>query len=116
MEIPCAHQDAPAIVLNVRPFVEVERNRVGVLNADRPLRRSSLRMHNAPKAPSTWNQRPSVLQREASAARSSIAPLLTGPGAPDHTKRIQAGGAIPRNLYLKLGRIDAEVGIDFDFA
>jgi hypothetical protein len=41
--------------------------------------------------------------------------IIDGSRAPDHTKWIQADGAIPRNLYLELGRMNAEIGIDFDF-
>ena len=80
---PIAHQDAAGLERHVQPLVQVERDRVGQLDAltsCAPLRGASAT--TAPMAPSTWNQSRSRWQNCASAARSSIAPVLMVPAVP----------------------------------
>ncbi len=67
-----------------------------------------------PKAASTWNQSRSSRHRSASAARSSIAPVLTVPAVTDDAERLQPGRAIGRDRCDQGRHAKAMLGIDRD--
>ena len=66
---------------------------------------SSLKTQRAPNAPSMWNHIFSAVQNEASASKSSIAPVLTVPAVPITQK---AAAAIIGNAVLQRSQIDAK--------
>ena len=93
MQLAVAHQDAAGVVGHLAPFVEIEGDRVGALDARASSGASRGRQHaSAPNAPSTWNQSSSRGAERGERGEIVDRADIDGAGGADDQERLSAPG------------------------
>ena len=116
MQAAVAHQDKAGVVLHVRPFVEIEGDRIGALDAGQA--RRQVRRQHRHRAESAVDMKEKTFALGDIGQRIQIVDgaHVDRAGIAYQGERLQTGGAVGGDLRVQAGQMNTAVGIDRDAA